>query len=131
MTEAAPVPFAGWMPYPLVHDIRQFEHGGRTYFLGITVTAELVGEKPAAVLPVRADLAGRIADLIRADCADAPRPVPVELKRRDPEEARARILASDLPEDLKAALADGIGPLPPEPGTEGLPARNADGNTVA
>lgn len=39
----------------------------------------------------------------------------IEIRRRDPEEARARILASDLPADLKAALAVGIGPLPPLP----------------
>lgn len=59
-----------WMPFPLVRDMHQLEHDGRTYFLGITVTAELIGEEPVpGPLPVRADLARRIADLIRADCA--------------------------------------------------------------
>ena len=39
-----------------------------------------------------------------------PIPQPIEIKRRDPEEARARILASGLPPDLAAALADEIAP---------------------
>lgn len=97
------------MPYPVCDNGQQLEHDGRVYFLRITVTAQLTGEEPAGgLLPVRADLGGRIADLIRADCADAPRPIPV--RRRDPAEARARLLGGPLPPDLAAALADEIGP---------------------
>ena len=36
----------------------------------------------------------------------------VELRRRSPEEARARLLSSSLPPDLAAALADEIAPHP-------------------
>jgi len=67
----APARFAGWVPSYVVRDMHRLEHDGRTYWLGITVTAELTGEEPAGgPLPVRADLGKRIADLIRADCAD-------------------------------------------------------------
>jgi hypothetical protein len=97
------------MPYPVCDDMRQFEYDGRVYFLRIKVTAQLVGQEPAgAPLPVRADLGKRIADLIRADCAEAPRPVPI--RRRDPEETRALLLSSPLPPDLAAALAEEITP---------------------
>ncbi len=97
-----------WMPYPIARDMRQLEHDGRVYFLDITVTAELAGEEPAPILPVRADLGKRIADLIRADLANAPQPIPI--RRRDPEEARALLLNGPLPPDLAAALADEITP---------------------
>jgi hypothetical protein len=60
-----------WMPAVVCHDIRQFEHDGRVYFLDIKITAELTGDEPKPLFPVRADLAARIADMIRADCAEA------------------------------------------------------------
>ena len=66
------------MPYPVCDDMHQLEHAGRLYWLRITVTAQLTGEEPAGGLPpVRADLGRRVADLIRADCADAAREIPV------------------------------------------------------
>ena len=58
------------MPSRICEELHQLEHDGRLYFLGITVTAQLTGEEPAAgPIPVRADLGRRIADLIRSDLA--------------------------------------------------------------
>lgn len=59
------------MPSYVCRDMRQIEHDGRLYFLGITLTAELVGDEPAGMLPVRADLGKRVADLVLADFAAA------------------------------------------------------------
>jgi len=54
------------------------------------------------------------APAFAADTAEVVRqvtiPRPIEIRRRDPEEARARILASGLPPDLAAAVADEIAP---------------------
>jgi hypothetical protein len=58
-----------WMPSYVCRDMHQVELGGRVYFLGITITAELTGDEPAGPLPVKADLGRRIAEMIRADCA--------------------------------------------------------------
>ena len=99
--------WAGWMPAPVVHDMQRLEYGGRLYWLEVNVTAQLTGPEPAGgPLPVRADLGRRIADLIRADCADTPREVPI--RRRDPEETRTLLLNGPLPPDLAQALADEI-----------------------
>jgi hypothetical protein len=64
------VPWGGWMPYRICEEMHQLEHDGRLYWLRVNVTAQLTGEEPAGgLIPVRADLGRRIADLIRADIA--------------------------------------------------------------
>lgn len=72
-TEAAPedVPSLGWMPAIVCHDIHLLEHDERRFWLEIRVTSQLHGEEPHGPLPVRADLGRRIADLVRADVAEA------------------------------------------------------------
>ena len=60
-----------WMPADVCRDMYPLEHAGRLYWLSITITAELTGDEPAGLLPVRADLGRRITAMIRADCEDA------------------------------------------------------------
>jgi hypothetical protein len=58
------------MPGPLVHDMHPLEHHGRTYWLEINITAQLIGKESAGgSLPMRVDLGRRIAEMIRADIA--------------------------------------------------------------
>jgi hypothetical protein len=65
--------WAGWMPSYLCREIYPVEHGGRLYWLDMTITAQLIGREPAGgPIPVRADLGRRIADMIRADLAADP-----------------------------------------------------------
>ena len=67
---AGPVPWGGWMSFRIIEEMHQLEHDGRLYWLRVNVTAQLTGEKPAGgLIPVRADLGRRIAEMIRADIA--------------------------------------------------------------
>ena len=57
-----------WVPTQVCHDMQLAEIAGRQHFVGITVTAEAIGEDPPPQLRIPADLGRKIADLVRAEC---------------------------------------------------------------
>lgn len=61
-------PSVRWMPTQVCRDMHLVEIAGRPHFVGITITAQVVGDEPPPQLRIRADLGRKIADLIRAEC---------------------------------------------------------------
>jgi hypothetical protein len=62
------------VPAAVADETHQLRHDGKVYFLRVKVMAEPAeAPEPGSFpwFPVRADLGRRIADLVRADCAEA------------------------------------------------------------